>query len=587
LDDSPADRLNQVRQASFQSVRDALLARDFTEEGGRSFTGHLTIGGGTYPITVEIPEAFPDALPAVFVSRGDLPRRIPHHEANGKVCIAPSTGTLLDSKRPVALLDWALNAAADVLQKGLEGQLDTDFQEEYLAYWDPVDRPASYYSLCDPARDSGPVEVHHLPKFGSDENGSYLFSDSPEDAASWTEAVSAPATRTGDAFYLVLSEALDPPEFGEVLLQQEFLQGLKASSSDQDWDLLERWLDRTGQPSIILIRQPDLDDGSGALVAVELDRIPHRIRKKAQRGFRPGRVPPLVARSYAGAIPVTRLRVKRVDLPYLAARGGASTLLAASWVILAGVGAVGSHLAALLASAGVGRLTLVDPETLTHDNVYRHALGMGVVGYAKVRVMAHRLKSQFPHLRVEASTKRLEDLVLEGDPAVVESDVMVLATGDETLERRINQLLQRSKPIVHAWVEPLGIAGHALASVGGSGCLECLYRCGLSNKASITAPGQDLTKSLAGCAGVFTPFSQLDAQRSAVEATYLTTAILTHDLNESLLITWRGDRSDPEELGIRLSRRDGVVPLGARVKVYKDEFSDPGCPTCASPEGSQ
>ena len=75
--------------------------------------------------------------------------------------------------------------------------------------------------------------------------------------------------------------------------------------------------------------------------------------------------------------------------------------LAASRLLVAGVGGVGSYAVEALARAGVGQLTLVDSDTIHPSNINRqlHALTT-TVGLSKVAVMAERLQQINPSLQV-------------------------------------------------------------------------------------------------------------------------------------------------------------------------------------------
>ena len=77
------------------------------------------------------------------------------------------------------------------------------------------------------------------------------------------------------------------------------------------------------------------------------------------------------------------------------------TRLAASSVAVFGVGGVGSFTAEALARAGVGRLTLIDHDTIDVTNINRqiHAL-TETVGKAKTTVMAERIRAINPHCEV-------------------------------------------------------------------------------------------------------------------------------------------------------------------------------------------
>lgn len=79
--------------------------------------------------------------------------------------------------------------------------------------------------------------------------------------------------------------------------------------------------------------------------------------------------------------------------------------LAAKHVFLAGLGGVGSWCAEALARAGVGRLTLVDHDTVAVSNINRQLPALlSSVGRSKTEVMAERIRDIQPDCRLEVHT---------------------------------------------------------------------------------------------------------------------------------------------------------------------------------------
>jgi len=71
---------------------------------------------------------------------------------------------------------------------------------------------------------------------------------------------------------------------------------------------------------------------------------------------------------------------------------GGQAVLLRSRVGVAGLGGLGGLVAELLARAGVGELVLIDPDTVSEDNLNRQLLaGEGNIGRVKVEVAAERL----------------------------------------------------------------------------------------------------------------------------------------------------------------------------------------------------
>jgi tRNA A37 threonylcarbamoyladenosine dehydratase len=79
--------------------------------------------------------------------------------------------------------------------------------------------------------------------------------------------------------------------------------------------------------------------------------------------------------------------------------------LAACHVFLAGLGGVGSWCAEALARAGVGRLTLVDMDTVAVSNINRQLPALlSTVGRSKAAVMAERIRDINPDCRLTVLT---------------------------------------------------------------------------------------------------------------------------------------------------------------------------------------
>lgn len=86
---------------------------------------------------------------------------------------------------------------------------------------------------------------------------------------------------------------------------------------------------------------------------------------------------------------------------YLIGEDGVA-LLERKHVALFGVGGVGGYVAEALGRAGVGTLTLVDKDTVSVSNINRQIIATyDTVGLRKTEVMAARLRSVNPEIRVE------------------------------------------------------------------------------------------------------------------------------------------------------------------------------------------
>ena len=79
-----------------------------------------------------------------------------------------------------------------------------------------------------------------------------------------------------------------------------------------------------------------------------------------------------------------------------------------SFVVVVGLGGVGSHCVAALARSGVGRIRVVDFDQVTLSSLNRHALAtLADVGTQKVRCVVKRLEQIVPWVKVDAKAEML------------------------------------------------------------------------------------------------------------------------------------------------------------------------------------
>ncbi|MBI1251389.1 MAG: molybdopterin-synthase adenylyltransferase MoeB [Alphaproteobacteria bacterium] len=90
--------------------------------------------------------------------------------------------------------------------------------------------------------------------------------------------------------------------------------------------------------------------------------------------------------------------------------GAGQQRLKAASIALIGAGGLGAPAALYLAAAGVGRLILIDDDTVSLSNLQRQVLyETGDVGAAKVARAEKRLSALNPHVDIEARAERLND----------------------------------------------------------------------------------------------------------------------------------------------------------------------------------
>jgi molybdopterin/thiamine biosynthesis adenylyltransferase len=576
-----SERLRAKKNDALEAAYAELASLGFSQKGD-GWLGEVSLDCGPTPAKLTIPATFPATLPTVAVSPNDLPKRIPHLERDGKVCVAPSKGVLVDTTRPRAVVRECLDRATRTINAGLSGERDEEFQEEFSAYW-AGGAGRVVLSICDLGR-RGSRQILWMEMEGRGRGASELVAaDERPQGEAWARSGTKVA-RSSAGFLVELERGFTPPDFDEVLRNGSVLSLLGEHSSGADRHALNMWLRAARLPASILFSIPVPASGDSRFLGGVEVRVPTgKAGEAAEAGFRRGHAPALLVAKRTPKSAAVRLAVERYDRLALVDRGGGEAALCSTTVCVVGCGAVGSKVARLLCQLGVGELRLVDRERFRVENVHRHELGVESVGEWKAEALEATLSSAYPHLRVVSRHGDVLSLVESDLGFLIDVDELVLATGEVTLELVLNEALGDSVPRVHVWVEPLGIGGHAFAAGREGACYRCLFGSSgdhaFTNLSAFAEPGQKFVEAMAGCSGAFVRFSALDAGRSAEEAVRLVVRRLRGGIPRSTLVSWRGNPEAFVDAGFRMSRRAALVAIGSRHEQEPDKVGH--CRECS------
>ncbi|MCD2341748.1 HesA/MoeB/ThiF family protein [Ideonella azotifigens] len=191
--------------------------------------------------------------------------------------------------------------------------------------------------------------------------------------------------------------------------------------------------------------------------------------------------------------------------------------LLASHALVIGAGGLGSPVALYLGSAGVGRLTLVDADTVDTTNLQRQiAHSQARVGQRKVESAREAVLALNPEARVTAVALRADAAWL--DTAVAEADVVLDCSDNFATRHAINlACVRHAKPLVSG--AAIGFDGQVSVydpRLPASPCYACLFP-------PESAPDE------ARCAtmGVFAPLVGIIGSVQAAEALKLLAGIGT------------------------------------------------------------
>ncbi len=148
--------------------------------------------------------------------------------------------------------------------------------------------------------------------------------------------------------------------------------------------------------------------------------------------------------------------------------------LARATVVVAGVGGLGSPQAIYLAAAGVGRLRLIDADTVSASNLNRQVLhGEADLGRPKVDSAREKLARLNSTVEVEAIRTRIDDASVDG--LLAGADLVLDAMDNFAARRVLNRgCLRLGVPFIYGGIH--GLTGMLAAfAPGRTACLECLF----------------------------------------------------------------------------------------------------------------
>lgn len=174
--------------------------------------------------------------------------------------------------------------------------------------------------------------------------------------------------------------------------------------------------------------------------------------------------------STARLSPIELVRYDR-QLPLLGVEGQAR--LKNTSVAVIGAGGLGSFEALYLAGLGVGRIVIVDGDTVEESNLNRQVLHWEEdIGRPKALSAAEKLQKFNPYIRVEAVQDRLRDD--NAEKIIGSVDAVLDALDNWETRLLVDRVAYRlGKTFVHAGVH--GLEGQVVPIVPGeTSCLKCL-----------------------------------------------------------------------------------------------------------------
>jgi len=142
-------------------------------------------------------------------------------------------------------------------------------------------------------------------------------------------------------------------------------------------------------------------------------------------------------------------------------------------VLIVGAGGIGCTSAELLARAGVGKITLIDADTIEISNLQRQiAFGHEDIGRYKAEILAKRLQKINPYICVEYYNERLDEHNID---RLIEHQDVVLDGCDNFTTRYLVNAACKKHQVALISASAIGFQAQMFMVEGDSACYECLF----------------------------------------------------------------------------------------------------------------
>lgn len=225
--------------------------------------------------------------------------------------------------------------------------------------------------------------------------------------------------------------------------------------------------------------------------------------------------------------------------------------LKSSNVLVVGAGGLGCPVLVNLATAGVGSLTIVDPDKISISNIHRQFLySPNLVGEKKALIAASRIQELNPFIHVEAIASRVREEHLQ-------HDLVIDCTDNMETKYFLHDLCHKKRiPLVSASVYQN--EGQLRTFVPGEGCLRCVNE---------TTPDDSL---LGNC----NDFGVLGATTSVLGSLQASEAIqfINTGKNSSVSHTLYFNLNDLSQMKVKNMKRSGCKVCEGNVEIHQSDL---------------
>ena len=462
-----------------------------TDDGWFRLHGQLIppqLGKG-YPCEVQLDPTFFD-LPRIRLLEipSELPAAVPHLGADGGLCYLAKGTVVLDIYDPVGQSLACLQRAAVLFGQILKGEMIEDLAEEFFAYW--------HGGLCFVDMQSEDLGRQNCIVAQANGNPLWFITDNEDRTTEKLKSLGYQVTDRTVLTYRVKTGAQPRPLTSH--WPPETVRDILAWQSTLDPRCRRKIHER--------IKEGERKKANGVLIVIESPLMTYGfvVLYDRQRPVQKSKLADRRDSSYG--LKVIPISMVRIDDRYLAQRNmPKAKTLAGKNLAVVGCGTIGGYLSDMLVKAGAGtgggKLTLVDFDCLLPQNIGRHRLGFPDLLSNKAEAMAKELNRLAPGAKIRSLPVDVRQAQLG------ELDLLIDATGEESLGHWLCGHYPPPTPMLSVWIEGPGTAVRALLRTHASGaCYRCLWHSNRRGELRSTVDPLPAILAGHGCEGLYVPF---------------------------------------------------------------------------------
>lgn len=207
-------------------------------------------------------------------------------------------------------------------------------------------------------------------------------------------------------------------------------------------------------------------------------------------------------------------------------------------VVVFGAGALGSPVVEHLAKAGIGKITLVDSDTIETANVGRHLLGVQHINHGKAEAIANEVALRYPSCAITPFAGTAEKWLRFN--TLQDFDTALDLTGEPEVRWYLNEArIKHECKLLVGWVEPFVAAAHVcmltpqtLWFASGENTNDRL-----KELEAINWP-EDIIRQVPGCSSRFQAYTAANAAYAVALVSENALRVIDDELKESQILSW-------------------------------------------------